>query len=63
MPSGKKSSAQRYPARAKRKGNVRREEAMHRESSAPDLKRLLASAPLDGIEVERPRDPGREIEF
>ena len=62
MPSRKKSPAQRYPTRTKRKGNVRREEATRRESSAPDLKRLLASAPLDGIEIERPRDPGREID-
>ena len=51
-----------YPARAKRRGNVRREEAIRRESSAPDLKKLLASAPLYGIEIERPRGPGREID-
>ena len=29
----------------------------------PDLKRLLAAAPLEGIDLERPRAPGREIEF
>lgn len=27
----------------------------------PGLKALLASAPLDGIEIDRPRDMGREI--
>ena len=62
MTGRKKSAAERYPARTKRKRNVRREEAMRRKSSAPDLKKLLASAPLDGIEIERPRDQGREID-
>ena len=28
---------------------------------ATGLKALLASAPLDGIEIDRPRDMGREI--
>ena len=32
-------------------------------ASPPDLKRLLAAAPLEGIDLERPRAPGREIEF
>ena len=27
------------------------------------LKALLASAPLDGIELERPRDPGRTVDL
>ncbi len=31
--------------------------------SGRDLKDLLASAPLEGIEIDRPRDFGRRIEF
>ncbi|MGE0579842.1 hypothetical protein [Reyranella sp.] len=29
----------------------------------PSLKALLASAPLDGIELERSRDPGRDVDL
>jgi hypothetical protein len=32
-----------------------------RPPAAIDLKALLASAPLDGIDIERDRDPGRPI--
>ena len=28
-----------------------------------DLKELLASAPLEGVDLERPEDYGREIDF
>lgn len=31
--------------------------------AAPGLKALLASAPLDGIELERERDFGRDVEL
>ena len=33
------------------------------EARATDLKALLAAAPLEGIDIERPRDPGREIDL
>lgn len=31
--------------------------------SSRDLKALLAAAPLDGVDLERSRDFGREIDF
>ena len=40
-----------------------RETAPRRETPAPDLKALLTLAPLEGIDMERPRDPGREIDL
>ena len=33
------------------------------EARKPDLKGLLATAPLEGIDIERPRDSGREIDI
>lgn len=33
------------------------------EPAAIDLKALLASAPLDGIDLDRSPDPGRDIEL
>ena len=33
------------------------------EARKPDLKALLAAAPLEGIDIDRSRDPGREVEF
>jgi hypothetical protein len=33
------------------------------ESSTTDLKTLLASAPLDGIDLDRSPDPGRHVEL
>jgi len=30
---------------------------------ARDFKALLEAAPLDGIELDRPRDTGRDVEF
>ena len=33
------------------------------ETPSASLKRLLAAAPLEGIEIERSRDPGREIDL
>ena len=33
------------------------------EAPAPGLKSLLAAAPLEGIDIERPRGPGREIDL
>jgi hypothetical protein len=32
-------------------------------SAATSLKALLAGAPLDGIDLERSRDPGRDVEL
>ncbi len=32
-------------------------------SSRPDLKALLASAPLEGIDLTRPRDFGRDVDL
>ena len=32
-------------------------------ASAPDLKALLASAPLDGVDLERDPDAGRPVEL
>ena len=33
------------------------------DAQPTSLKRLLASAPLEGIEIERSREPGREIDL
>ena len=33
------------------------------EAPPSNLKDLLAAAPLEGIDIERPRDPGREIDL
>ena len=33
------------------------------ETPVSSLKSLLAAAPLEGIDIERPRDPGREIDL
>lgn len=33
------------------------------KAAAPDLKSLLAAAPLDGIDIERSRGPGREVDL
>ncbi len=33
------------------------------KAPASDFKALLAAAPLDGIDIERSRDPGREVEL
>jgi hypothetical protein len=33
------------------------------EPAKTDLKALLASAPLDGIDLDRSRDPGREVDL
>ncbi len=33
------------------------------EEPKPSLKALLASAPLEGIDLTRQRDPGREVEL
>ncbi len=30
---------------------------------SPDFKRLLATAPLEGIDIERSRDPGRKVDL
>lgn len=34
-----------------------------RQTPNPSLKRLLASAPLEGIDIERPHDSGREVKL
>ena len=34
-----------------------------RLGQAPDFKRLLATAPLDGIDIERSRDFGRKVDL
>jgi hypothetical protein len=33
------------------------------EPARPDLKALLASAPLDGIDLDRSPDPGRDVDL
>jgi hypothetical protein len=33
------------------------------EPAMPDLKALLASAPLDGIDLDRSADPGRDVDL
>ena len=33
------------------------------EPAATSLKALLAAAPLDGLDLERDRDPGRDVEL
>ena len=49
------------PARATEARNVLK--ARFAEPVAMGLKALLASAPLDGIEIERSRDLGRQIDL
>ena len=41
----------------------RPEQPMLDRRAVPGFKRLLASAPLDGIDLERSRDPGRKVDF
>ena len=47
----------------KRNGRIGHETTARQENRAPDLKALLAAAPLEGIDLERPRDLGREIDL
>ena len=63
MPRGRKSGTRRFRRRMKRKGRMGRETAARQEAPVSDLKALLASAPLDGIDLERRRDLGREIDL
>ncbi len=74
MPSDRNEAAEQQLRRMKGEGWIRRAVRLcgiavahawrrGRFGRAPDLKRLLAAAPLEGIDLERPRAPGREIEF
>ncbi len=63
MPRRRVSGAQPFRGRMKRKARMGRETAPRREAPAPDLKALLTLAPLGGIDLERSRDPGREIDL
>lgn len=65
----RKEDAELVRAVASALGDAERREAtraMIREQIAPvprrGFKALLAEAPLDGIDLERPRDVGREID-
>lgn len=49
------------PARAGAVRGVLRESAILADKV--DLKELLASAPLEGLDLERSRDTGRDVEF
>ena len=48
------------PGREKQTRDLLRERIVR--PSGRDLKELLGSAPLEGIEIDRPRDFGRSIE-
>ena len=63
MSRRRNSGAQRFCGRMKRNGRIGHETTARQENRAPDLKALLAAAPLEGIDLERPRDLGREIDL
>lgn len=46
-----------------RQSDIRRLLTSHVIPTATDLKALLMSAPLDGIDLDRPRDMGRDVDL